>query len=69
MDQNTQWVVDGETPKSSNLDGQEFTANPKQAPISPMKKGADPDAIVNKVNEIIAVLKMANIVQNKETDK
>lgn len=47
-------------------DGNVLTANAKQPPIAPLKKDADNAAIVGKVNEIIAAMKLSNIVANKE---
>lgn len=52
--------------KVTDKEGNFLTANPKQSPISPLKKDADNAAIISKINEIIGTLKLSNIVANKE---
>jgi len=64
--ENTGSLERGTYMKVVDEDGNFLTANPKQGPIAPLKKDADNAAIVAKINEIIAALKLSNIVANKE---
>lgn len=51
--------------KKIYIDGEEAAVGKKISAVSPLKKDADNAAIVKKVNELIAGLKVAGLMENK----